>query len=95
MVPFLKFQVVIWGLLGLLAGTFYSVGGLLIDSLVSLGWISTNETRGLSYGTILALGALIGMPVIFAAFGLVTSLIGGLLFNTFSRWLGSANTNFE
>lgn len=95
LVPFLKLQAVIWGLLGLLVGIFYSFGGLFIDSLVSLGWISTNETPGLSYGTVLAFGALIGMPVIFIVFGLVTSLIGGLLFNVLSKWLGWVSTNFE
>ena len=83
------------GAFRIIGRNFLFFRGLLIDSLVSLEWISTDETQGLSYGTIWAFGALIGMPVLFAAFGLITSLIGGLLFNTFSKWLGWANTNFE
>ena len=53
------------GFLGLIAGILYSFGGLLIDALVSLDWITSSETPGLSYGTVLAFGALIGMPMIF------------------------------
>jgi len=48
-------------LLGLLAGILYSFGGLIIDILVSFGWITSSETPGLSYGTVFAFGALIGI----------------------------------
>ncbi len=45
--------------LGLVCGVLYSVGGLIIDVL----------TIGLNWGTAMAFMALIGMPVIFGAFG--------------------------
>ena len=35
--PFAKFQALLLALLGLLAGIYYSFGGLLVDGLVSLG----------------------------------------------------------
>lgn len=54
---------------GLVLGIVYSFGGLLIDSLVSLGWVTSSETSGLSMGTVLAFGALIGMPLIFGMLG--------------------------
>lgn len=75
-----KYQSVLLGLLGVAAGILYAFGGLIIDSLVSLGWITSNETPGLSYGTILAFGALIGMPVIFAFTGYVLGLVEGVLY---------------
>ena len=71
--PFAIFQAILTTVIGLLIGLLYSFGGLVIDILVSLEWIITTETPGLSYGTILAFGALIGMPIIF---GLVGFLIG-------------------
>ncbi len=47
--------------LGLAAGVLYSVGGFFVDLL----------TVGLNWGTALAFGALVGMPVIFGALGFV------------------------
>ena len=79
----------------MLMGVLYSFGGLIIDTLVSLGWVSTDETPGLGYGSILAFGALIGMPLLFAAFGLVSALVGGILFNLFSKWLGWVKLDFD
>ena len=61
--------------LGFVAGALYSGIGFFVDLF----------GRGLNYGTVLAFGALIGMPVIFAAFGFVTGGIGALVYNTFCR----------
>jgi len=66
---FAKFQAVLMALVGLLAGTLYSFGGLIIDALVSFGLITSEETPGLSYATVLAYGAIIVMPLLFAATG--------------------------
>jgi len=51
---------------GLACGVLYSVGGFFVDLL----------TIGLNWGTVLAFGELVGMPVIFGAFGFV---VGGLV----------------
>ena len=88
---FAKFQSVLMALLGLLAGIIYSFGGLIIDAAVSMNWITTSETPGLSYGTILAFGALIGMPLIFATIGFVGGIMEALLFNIFSKWLSAVS----
>ena len=93
LIPTVLFQTVFCTLLGLTAGFMYSFGGLLIDLLVSLEWITTDETPGLSYGTLLAFGALLGMPLIGALIGLVSGLVGTLVFNLFSKWLGWVNLN--
>ena len=45
--------------LGLVCGVLYSVGGLVVDML----------TVGLNWGTAMAFMALVGMPVVFGAFG--------------------------
>ena len=90
-----KLQTVVFGLLGLLAGILYSFGGLLIDTLVTIGWITSSETPGLSYGTILAFGALLGMPIIFAVVGFVVGIIGAILYNIFAKWFGGIDTNLK
>ncbi|MDH3699238.1 MAG: hypothetical protein OER83_05400 [Flavobacteriaceae bacterium] len=88
--PFALFQGILTGLLGLVCGILYSIGGFLIDAVVSLGWVSGEywETPGLSYGTLLAFGALIGMPLIFAAVGFVAGIVEAVLFNLLVRRFG-------
>lgn len=94
---FAKFLTLIGALMGLACGIIYSFGGLIIDGFVSLGLLSpeTMETPGLSVGTLLAFGAVIGMPLIFAVFGFVTGLIGALLYNLYARMFGGVNVEFE
>lgn len=90
-----KFQVVIASLIGLVAGIVYSFGGLIIDVLVSIGWITFPSTPGLSFGTVLAFGALIGMPIIFATIGLAVGLIEALLYNIYAKLFGGIEIDFE
>lgn len=85
---FAIFQGFLGTLLGLIAGICYSFGGLIIDVLVSMGWVTTSETPGLSYGTLLAFGALIGMPIIFAIGGFILGIVEALLYNLVGRWIG-------
>jgi len=54
--------------LGLICGGLYSVGGFFIDLL----------SIGLNGGTVLAFGALIGMPVAFGLVGFVAGAAGAL-----------------
>jgi hypothetical protein len=84
---FTKLHTLIGALAGLILGIIYSFGGLIIDTLVTLGWITSQETPGLSQGTLLAFGALIGMPAIFAIFGFIVGIIGAILYNLFSKFL--------
>lgn len=92
-----KFQGIMGLILGLICGILYSIGGLFIDVLVTLNWLSpeTMGTPGLSYGTILAFGALIGMPIIFAIGGFLLGIVEGVLFNLFSKWLKGLSVNFD
>ncbi len=55
--------------LGLLLGVIYAFGGLIIDL----------ATIGLNWGTLMAFGALIGMPAIFASAGFILGLLIDLL----------------
>jgi hypothetical protein len=92
---FVRFQTIMGVIIGLILGIVYSFGGLMIDLLVSIGLVASSETPGLSYGTVLAFGALIGMPIIFALFGFIVGLIEAFLFNIFARWMGWVELDFE
>jgi len=95
LLPFLKFQTTMGGLFGLMLGVFYALGGLILDTLVSANWITHSDTSGLSYGTLLAFGALIGMPIIFAVIGLMVGIFEALAFNILSKWVSFLTINFE
>lgn len=59
--------------LGLACGVIYSVGGCAVDLL----------TIGFNTGTVLAFGALVGMPAIFAAAGFAGGVLAGALARAF------------
>ncbi|MFL2846161.1 MAG: hypothetical protein ACJZ77_00365 [Pseudohongiellaceae bacterium] len=50
---------------GLLLGLFYAAGGLIIDLF----------TIGLNLGTVMAFGAIIALPVLFGAFGVIVDFV--------------------
>ena len=91
------FQALLFGLIGAVCGIFYAFGGLVVDALVSLDWLSAQamSTPGLSFGTVLAFGALVGMPLLFAAAGFVAGMVEAILFNGFARWTGGFKIDFE
>lgn len=82
-----KIQAIVMGFVGLVLGVLYSFGGALIDLFVTLGLITTQETPGLSYGTVLAFLALPLMPLYLAVFGFISGVIGTVVFNLFSKWI--------
>ena len=84
-------------MVGLVAGILYSFGGLIIDALVSIGWVSSTSapTPGLGFGTVLAFGALIGMPAIFAAFGYIVGLVEASIYPWLARWFGGIELDLE
>ncbi|MCJ7467235.1 MAG: DUF3566 domain-containing protein [Maribacter sp.] len=94
---FAKFQGYLAGLIGLICGMLYSFGGLVIDILVSAGLTSAieMETPGLSFGTVLAFGVLIGMPLIFAVAGFLLGLVEAVLYNLVARWFGGLKIDFD
>ena len=94
---FAKFQAFLGLLIGLICGIIYSFGGLIIDVLVSYELLSSAamSTPGLSYGTLLAFWALIGMPIICSIAGFLLGLVEAVLYNLFARWFGGIEVNFD
>jgi len=94
---FAKFQAFLGAIIGLICGILYSFGGLIIDVLVSNGLLSSAamETPGLSYGTVLAFGALIVMPVIFTIAGFLLGIIEAILYNLVAKWFGGIKIDFS
>ena len=91
---FALFQATLLALVGLLLGFLYSVGGLIIDVLVSFDVISSESTQGLSYGSLLALSAIIGMPLIFGVLGYLMGIVEALLYNLLYRYVGGLKIHF-
>lgn len=82
---FAKFQAFLSGLLGLLAGILYSVGGLIHDLIT---------TGSVNHGTALAFMALVGMPVIFATVGFFVGMIEAVLYNLFAQRFDGIEQDF-
>lgn len=93
---FARFQAFLAALLGLLLGFIYSFGGLIIDTMVTLGLLSTSSasTLGLSIGTIYAFGALIGMPMICGVAGFISGIIESILYNLYAKKFGGVIIDF-
>ena len=66
---------VITSYVGLVAGILYSFGGFFYELV----------TGNLNDGTILAFGALIGMPVAFGIAGVAAGAVGAMLYNLVGR----------
>jgi len=80
-----KIQAIVMAFVGLIAGVLYSGIGAIYDSV----------TGSLGVGTVLAFMALVGMPILFAAFGFLTGLVGVVLFNLASKWIGGIELSIE
>jgi len=70
---------------GLIAGVLYSVGGVLYELV----------TGTLNSGTLLAFGALLGMPLVFAACGFIAGAVGAVLYNLAATWFGGIEVDLE
>ena len=94
---FVKFQSVMGLIFGMICGILYSFGGAIIDILVTLEFLSPTaiQTPGLSDGTFLAFGALIGMPLIGSVAGLCLGIVEVVLYKIFSKWLGRLEIDFD
>jgi len=93
-----KFQALICAMVGLLFGIFYSFGGLIVDTLVTLELsdpIIWDNTPGLSYGTLLAFMALFIMTLFTAGIGFISALVGGYLFNKLNYPFKNIDMDFE
>jgi hypothetical protein len=82
---FAKFQAVLFSLLGLVAGIIYAFGGLIFDLF----------TRGINVGSGLAMLAVLGMPLLFAAIGFFVGIVEAYLFNLLAGKFGGLELDIE
>ncbi|MDX5340035.1 MAG: hypothetical protein LPK25_13495 [Cyclobacteriaceae bacterium] len=92
---FARFQGVMGLLIGFLLGVIYSVGGFILDTLATFGLVNSPQTLGLDLGTILAFGAIIGMPILFSILGFLLGLAEAYLFNWVAHLFGGFNLKFQ
>ncbi len=93
----IKFHAILFGAVGLVCGILYSFGGLLVDTLVSIGLLDGEYfgTPGLSYGTVLAFGALFGMPLIGVAAGAALGIVESIVFMIYTKFFGGINMEVQ
>lgn len=83
---FAKLFALAFGLLGILAGAMYSVGGAIYDLVA---------TRTVNWGTALAFLALIGMPLAFAIVGALVGMLSAPMFNIVARLMNGIELELE
>ena len=81
-----KILTVLMGIVGLILGLAYSVGGAIYDVIV--GQVSWG-------GTGLAFAAIPGMTAMFAGAGLVAGILAPLVYNLLVRWTGGIKVNLK
>lgn len=92
---YLLFKTFVGGFVGLVLGLLYGVGGLIIDILISMNLVVSTESPGLSIGTLLALGAIPIMSLIFACVGVVIGILELLLFKLYRQLKGKLLVEIE
>jgi hypothetical protein len=80
-----RLQGALMAFVGLIAGILYSFGGAFYELF----------TGTLNPGTVLAFGALIGMPVVFAVSGFVSGAVVAFLYNLAAGWIGGIDVDLE
>ncbi len=81
-----KVLTIMMGIVGLILGLAYSVGGAIYDVIV--GQVSWG-------GTGLAFAAIPGMTVMFASGGLAAGIIAPLIYNLLVRWTGGIQMSLK
>ena len=81
-----KFLSTLMGIVGLILGILYSVGGAIYDVIV--GQVSWG-------GTGLAFAAIPTMTGMFAGTGLAAGIIAPLVYNLLSRWIGGIKVDLR
>lgn len=81
-----KLQAVIMAFAGLIAGIIYPFGGAIYDLLT---------TGSVNSGTAIAFLGLIGMPILFAAFGFIVGAIEAFIHNLVAGWFGGIEMDFK
>ncbi|MFC1575075.1 hypothetical protein ACFL5A_00310 [Gemmatimonadota bacterium] len=80
-----KLQAIVMAVVGLVCGILYAFGGAIYELL----------TGTLNSGTALAFMALIGMPILFGAFGFLAGAVGALLYNFAAKGFGGIEIDLD
>ena len=82
---FAKLNALILGAIGAVLGVLYAFGGAAYDL----------QNGGLNIGSALAFLALVGMPLLFALYGLIAGSLGALVYNLIAANTGGLSLDIE
>ena len=95
---FTKFLAALMAFAGLITGILYSFGGAIYDVVKGFPVGSEGDLPTWLCGPpvcLIAFGAIIGMPIIFAVPGFIAGAIGAFLYNLGARWVGRIEVDLE
>jgi hypothetical protein len=85
--------------LGKMLTMLYGIMGLLFVPLFLLLYVTAPQARAAENSAMLGWGIGIGfalsLPVIYAAMGFVTGVVGALIYNVIAKWLGGIEVEVE
>ncbi len=80
-------------------GTLYANLGVLIGGVISivslLGGFASGKPEGAVFGAFLGVGAIIVVPILYAAAGFVMTLIGAALYNLIAGFVGGVEIDVQ
>lgn len=81
-----KVSTVLYAAIGLVAGFFFSLFGLIGAAL--------GGSNG-AWGAMFGIGAIIMLPIFYGVLGFVCGLIGSFLYNLVAGWIGGIEMHFD
>ena len=74
-----------------LAGTLYAILGLFVGAILSLaalaGAFGAGDSGGFA-GTLVGIGSIVLLPIVYGVLGFIVSFIGAMLYNVLARTVG-------
>jgi hypothetical protein len=88
-----KIGLVLYGIIGLLAGIVVAFVSMVAGSLGSLGHSAVPGARGFGLG--MGFGAIIFFPILYGLFGGVFAAVGAVLYNVVAGWVGGLEVDIS
>jgi hypothetical protein len=88
-----KIGLVLYGIIGLLAGIVMAFVSMVAGSLGGLGASAVPGARALGFG--MGFGAIILFPLLYGVFGGVFAAVGAVIYNLVAGWVGGLEVDIS
>src|SRR5262245_38818929 len=84
---------------GKVAGTLYTVMGLLIGAVVSLiamaGGMASDSSGAAGFGALIGVGAIVVFPILYGCLGFLFTMLFAALYNVIAGWVGGVEVDLQ